>query len=98
LRQEREADQKQQYGRLLTSLSRKDANQFLRNGFFQDPAVARLGDDAATIIIASSEHWQKPELGTQAQALEVVFINPPPKPPTPSGYDAEIFDLVKESW
>ena len=75
----------------MDRLARKDANVFLRNGFFQDPAIARQGEDR--ILVASYGNWEQPLL-SNAQAEAIQFYLPPPKPPAPMGKDAEILKAV----
>jgi hypothetical protein len=72
---------------------RADANQFLRNGFFQDPATIG-SSDSGKFLVASYVHWQHP-IKSHEQATAIQFIEPPTKPPPPSGKDIEIQNLVK---
>jgi len=72
-------------------LARKDATSFLRNGFFQDPAIARQGEDR--FLVASHGHWKEPLL-SHAEAEAIQFYIPPPKPPAPMGKDMEILKAV----
>jgi len=77
--------------RRLDELARLDANQFLRNGFFQDPAIARQGEDK--YLVASYGHWSRATL-SHTEAAAINFYVPPPKPPAPSGKDADILQTV----
>lgn len=72
-------------------LARSDAIPFLRNGFFQDVAIARQGNER--FVVASHSHWTRPLL-SEPQAAEIQFYVSPPKPPTPMGKDAEILQAV----
>jgi hypothetical protein len=72
-------------------LSRSDANQFLRNGFFQDPALAKNGGSNARIIVASYQHW-KEAMKSHDEAVAVTFCPPPPKL---TGNDRKILDTIK---
>jgi hypothetical protein len=72
--------QQQQQDLKMDALARADANQFLRDGFFQDPAMAQRGRDAARILVASSGHswWSRPVLRLshlQAQASASISSN-----------------------
>lgn len=76
----------------MDSLARADANQFLRNGFFQDPAVARQGH--ARFLVASYGHWNQP-LGSHAQVAEATLVTPPIQPPPPFKLDKEILIVTE---
>lgn len=76
---------------LLKPYQRTDANQFLRNGFYQDSTVATLG---AYYIVAAKSHWEAP-LKSHDEVSSVQFYVPPPMPEPPSGKDAEILELTK---
>lgn len=82
--------EQQRKARLQINL-RADANQFLRNGFFQDPAI--IGG-SCQILVATYDDWQQP-LKSHEQATAIQFVEPPSKPPPPSGKDMEIQNLVK---
>lgn len=75
----------------MDSLARQDAIPFLRNGFFQDPAIARQGNER--FVVASHGNWTRPLL-SETQAAGIQFYVPQPKPPAPMGKDAEILKLV----
>jgi Ankyrin repeats (3 copies) len=83
--------QKNEQARYFAELERADANPFLRNCFFQDPALARNGGSDARILVASCAHMSQP-LKTHEQALSVTFS---PLPPQITGNDAQILDAVK---
>jgi len=71
--------------------ARIDANQFLRNGFYQDPAVAK--DVDSFIIIVAEKQWKSP-LRSHSQATKVKFFTPE-EVKSPVGKDAEILTLTK---
>jgi hypothetical protein len=84
--------QQNEMARYFADLERADANQFLRNGFFQDPALVHSGGDSnARILVTSWGHMSQP-LKTHEQALSVTFR---PLPPQITGNDARILDAVK---
>lgn len=74
--------------------ARQDANPFLRNGFFQEKAIARKGGSDARILVASHYHFREP-LKSHAQALAVQFCTPDPTGPEPLGKDAELSEYIK---
>ena len=84
---------KEQKEQSLENHARMDANQFLRNGFFQDPAVARNGGNAVRFLVASYSHWTKP-LKSHADAAAVKFYVIPPTQRPPTGNDALILDVT----
>lgn len=77
-------------------LAYKDSPHFLRNGFFQDPALARLGGNAGRFLVASYGQWDKAHLEShaEAEATAARFYVAPKSPPEPTGKDAEIFKAV----
>lgn len=81
-------------------LARMDAMPFLRNGFFQDPALVREDSDNARLLVASYGNWNKP-LRSQAEVSKVNLLSNPSSTPssnpssTPSGKDLEILKAVK---
>ena len=79
--------------RRLDSIARADANQFLRNGFVQDPALAKTSGTNARILVASSYMWDQP-LTTHDQAAATQFYEPPP---VPAKQDSQIRDLVEKA-
>ena len=85
---------KEEKERRMDTLARLDANQFLRNGFFQDAAVARQGGNAARFLVAACGHWTQP-LKSHADAAAVQFYVAPPTPRPPTGKDAEILEVTK---
>jgi hypothetical protein len=87
-------DESRQWDARWETLSRQDANQFLRNGFFQDPAIAREGGSAARILVASHGQWSA-LLKSHEEATAVQFCIPTPMPPAPTGNDAELFSFLK---
>lgn len=78
----------------MDALARKDANQFLRNGFLQDAAVAKNGENATRFLVAAQDHWKQP-IKSHAEAAAVEFYVAPPTPRPPTGKDAEILDVTK---
>jgi len=78
----------------IAQWARADANPFLRNGFFQDPAIARDGGSDANILVSSHGHWKAPML-THAEAAAIRFCIPPVQPPALTGKDKELFEFVK---
>ena len=85
---------KEEKARRMDDLARLDANQFLRNGFFQDVAVARQGGNAARFLVAAYGHWTEP-LKSHADAAAVQFHVAPRTPRPPVGKDAEILEVTK---
>ena len=76
-------------------LARADANQFLRNGFFQDPAIAR---DDPRFLVASYRHLTRGPPISHKKAAVISFYTPPKMPPPPPmGKDKELFSLVMET-
>ena len=83
--EEEEEQRMNQYARL-------DANPYLRNGFYQDEAVARLPDNAARILIAAQVHWNQP-LKSQSDVAGIqLYVKP--RLPKAVGRDAEILELT----
>jgi hypothetical protein len=81
----------------LQVLGRKDANQFLRNGFFQDEAYANVGGSQAKILVASHNNWER-KLISHSSAEKIKFCDPPPEVASPkSGIDEELFKFVKKN-
>jgi len=76
---------------LKNDRQRIDANQFLRNGFFQDDVLAKQG--YPQLLVATYGHWTTP-LRSQNEADEILFYYPPTKPSPPSGIDAKILKLT----
>lgn len=82
---------------ILDSTTQKDkdnAIQFLRNGFFQDRAVVYEGNDR--FLVAASGHWKEP-LISHAEAAKIPFLEAPPRPPPPTGKDAEIRQIIERA-
>jgi hypothetical protein len=81
----------------LDAPARLDANQFLRNGFFQDAAVAKLGGNATRFVIAAYDHWNRPlknpTLRRRQSSSMWLHIRFDP----PTGKDAEILALTKRT-
>jgi hypothetical protein len=77
----------------LNDYARLDANQFLRNGFYQDKAVACLGP---RYIVAAKAHWNA-QLKSHDEVVSIQFYVPPSLPQPPVGKDAEILDLTKRN-
>lgn len=88
---------KEEEERRMDALARSDANQFLRNGFFQDAAVAGMGGNAARFVVASYGQWNRPQLLSHAEAAAVRFYVPPPSSRPPTGKDAVILQLTKRT-
>mmetsp|Transcript_31613 Transcript_31613/g.76394 ORF Transcript_31613/g.76394 Transcript_31613/m.76394 type:complete len:439 (-) Transcript_31613:2626-3942(-) len=59
---------------LDSDYDRQDANAFLRNGFFQDPAIALDGGDAQRILVASSQHTRMP-MKSHRTAAKIKFVS-----------------------
>jgi hypothetical protein len=78
----------------MDAFARLDANQFLRNGFIQDAAVAKNGGNAPRFLVAAYEHWKQP-LKSHAEAAAVQFYVAPPECRPPTGKDAEILAVAK---
>mmetsp|Transcript_33190 Transcript_33190/g.80526 ORF Transcript_33190/g.80526 Transcript_33190/m.80526 type:complete len:483 (+) Transcript_33190:361-1809(+) len=73
---------------------RLDANQFLRNGFIQDPALARVGGNSPQFMVAACGHWSG-QLKTHAEAKAVQLYVAPPSPRPPVGKDSELLEMTK---
>ena len=76
--------------------ARLDANQFLRNGFYQDEGVAK--DVDSFISMAATNHW-KGALQYHSKVANIKLMTPEDcnegLPPSPVGKDAEILELTK---
>lgn len=83
--------------RRLQRAFRRDADQFLRNGFFQDDALARHSG-THRVVVASCGHWSlqgaKMPVMSHEEAQAVRFHVPPFLLP-PTGKDGEILLEVK---
>eukprot|EP00551_Chaetoceros_affinis_P004401 CAMPEP_0203670520 /NCGR_PEP_ID=MMETSP0090-20130426/6566_1 /ASSEMBLY_ACC=CAM_ASM_001088 /TAXON_ID=426623 /ORGANISM="Chaetoceros affinis, Strain CCMP159" /LENGTH=406 /DNA_ID=CAMNT_0050535397 /DNA_START=189 /DNA_END=1409 /DNA_ORIENTATION=+ len=91
-----EKAEKEHWENRLRLLSKKDAIQFLRNGFFQDKAYLSPGSAQYKILVASFHHWNTP-LKSHAASLELPFCcEPSPKVVGPEGIHEELFKLVKK--
>ena len=92
---------KEEKKRRMDNYARLDANQFLRNGFYQDEAVASQGGDSSRFLVAAYSNWEQP-LKSHTEAAAVQFYVGPPEIRPPVGKDAEILQLTKrmcsESW
>ena len=81
---------------LRNEYARLDANQFLRNGFYQDEAVAN--DVDSFIIMAANDHW-KGALQSHSKVANIKLMTPEDYneglPPSPVGKDAKILELTK---
>lgn len=76
---------------LLKPYQRLDANQFLRNGFYQDETIASI---ASHCVVAARSHWEGP-LKSHEEVIRVQFYVPPPTPDPPTGLDKDILELTK---
>lgn len=85
---------KEERANRMDALARLDANQFLRNGFVQDRAVARQGGNASRFIVAAYEHWKQP-LKSHDEVEAVQFYVAPADPRPPTGKDDEILAATK---
>ena len=93
--EEKEKAEKSKWKERLHLLARKDANPFLRNGFFQDETYASAGGAQANILVASNQHWEKP-LKSHTAVEEIQFCEPPQEVVSPEGIDADLFKFVKK--
>jgi hypothetical protein len=60
--------------------ARMEAEPFLRNGFFQDPALVQEDYDNQRLLVASCGHWNKPMLSKAQVPKEAMFaLSVPPK-------------------
>ena len=92
-------DAKEASHREANDYARLDANQFLRNGFYQDLHLAQCGGFFGTskrILVSATSEWRKP-LKTHAEAAAVEFYEPEPDPRPPMGVDGEILELTKKA-
>lgn len=87
LRRKKEEDSR------MDVLARADANQFLRNGFFQDEAVGRKDERYARILVATYGQWSQ-TLKSHDEVSSVQLYVPPPKPDPPTGKDSEILNFI----
>mmetsp|Transcript_31608 Transcript_31608/g.76370 ORF Transcript_31608/g.76370 Transcript_31608/m.76370 type:complete len:410 (+) Transcript_31608:210-1439(+) len=78
---------------LQPNYARQDANAFLRNGFFQDPAIAGEGGAEQRILVASSYHTKLP-LRSSQEVARVQFVTVP-DPQMPQGKDEELLTYIK---
>ncbi|CAJ1932513.1 unnamed protein product [Cylindrotheca closterium] len=78
---------------LPPNFARHEANAFLRNGFFQDPAIARGGGAEQRILVASSYHTKLP-LRSSQEVAQVQFVTVP-DPQMPQGNDEELLSYIK---
>jgi hypothetical protein len=77
----------------MDQYARIDAIPYLRNGFYQDEAVARKPENAARILLATPIHWKQP-LKTQDEVAAIqLYVSV--RTPKPVGRDAEIMMLTK---
>lgn len=79
----------------MDDCARLDANQFIRNGFYQEAAVAGLGGNSPRILVACSTSMNRP-LKSHTEAASVQFHVAPPDTRPPVGKDAEILELTKK--
>ena len=85
---------KEEKDQMMDGYARVDANQFIRNGFYQDAAIARNGGNDKRIIVAARNHWNRPQLSHEtASAVEFYVGLPPIRQPV--GRDAEILEVTK---
>ena len=89
---EQEKAEKQRWGNRLDQLDRMDANQFLRNGFFQDKVYAEDSKTQARILVASYHHWDQP-MKSHEEATRIQFCEPR-EAVKPTGLDAELLNFV----
>ncbi|KAL7531937.1 hypothetical protein ACHAXR_004315 [Thalassiosira sp. AJA248-18] len=85
---------KEEKEQMMDYYARRDANQFLRNGFYQDAAVARNRGNSPRIIVAAHGHWKQP-LKSHDQAAAIQFYVGPPEIRPPLGKDSEILEVTK---
>jgi len=87
---------KEEKERRLERYARLDANQFIRNGFYQDVAVASMGGYASKkILVAARDHWESP-LSSHVTASSVEFYVGPPDVRPPTGKDDAILQLTEK--
>lgn len=77
----------------MVGFARRDANAFLRNGFFQDPAIAKDSEANSRILVASVGHFSAP-LKSHAEAAAIRFYIPEALPAEPTGKDGELHEYV----
>lgn len=75
------------------SLERVDANQFLRNGFFQDAAIASTAAED-NMLVAHKTHYTN-SLLTQQEVEAIEFTIPAQVGPPRTAKDVEIFEVVQ---
>jgi hypothetical protein len=86
------AEEREEYSQWLDTFCRKDANQFLRNGFFQDEALAAQGNE--DMLVAHRNHYDGTFLTHEAaDAIQFAVSQIIGSPPT--GKDAEIFAIFQ---
>jgi hypothetical protein len=60
--------------------ARREAEPFLRNGFFQDPALVQEDYDNQRLLVASYVHWNKPIVPKVHVPRAKFALSIPPKP------------------
>jgi Ankyrin repeat len=75
-----------------------DAYPFIRNGFFRDTAIARQGNTAELILVASPEQWKKNPMGILPNDNPVQdmshYVSQRQEHPEPTGGDVEIIQTI----
>lgn len=74
---------------------RQDANAFLRNGFFQDPAIALDGGGCERILVAALSHTAMP-LKSQQAAASTHFVAKQENVDEPTEIDLELMNYIKK--
>ena len=87
-------EEEQHWDTRIDVLCRQDAIPFLRNGFFQDAALASVGE---RLVVASQGHFRQPLLSDQ-QVAAIQFCPPVPKAPKPTGKDGELFEYALKTF
>jgi len=78
---------------LPPNFARHEVNAFLRNGFFQDPAIAAAAGAEQRILVASSYHTKQPLRSSQEVAqVQLVTV---PDLQMPQGKDEELLSYIK---
>jgi hypothetical protein len=88
--------EKERWDACLDIFARQDAIPILRNGIFQDPAIAMGGGSDARIIVASHHHFHAP-LKSHTEAMAVQFCTPVVEPQSPRGKDGELFSYIRSA-
>jgi len=92
-----EKDEENMWMERLHELNRIDANQFLRNGFYQDEAYAKAGGAETKILVAANCHWTQP-LKSHNEATSVEFYVAQSGDAEPQGVNSELLQFIESNY